>query len=138
MSNKPQKHKYGHFGIMTEAYRGGRRKLRPEYVPEMAAWLLSMGQRQERIAQQLRGKLVQGSFPGLQASLRYCRQAIQTVEWLIHVLNEPFDAGDWDAACYTVADFFGIGQTADVIPLPNVTALTLNQHRETPNGDHES
>lgn len=137
MANKPQLEKYGRFGQMTEAYRRSRRRLRREYVPEMAAWLLTMGMRQEKIARGLAGKAVQGSFPGLAASLRYCRQAIQTCEWLIHTLLEPFDAHDWDQATFSVAEHFGITQSSPVMDSPDVETLVLDQARESEYADDE-
>jgi hypothetical protein len=134
VGNKPQKNKYGAFGYLTEALTKGKRRIRREYVAEMSAWLLMMGCQQERVAAGLAEKLVKGSLPGMRSTLAYCRQSIQTIEWLIHVLGQSFPEKMWDQAATVVAESLEIEIDTPPLVNPPLKNLTLDTHPEPDDG----
>lgn len=137
LANKTQKYKYGFFTHLTEACSGGKERIKREFVPCLAAWLLLMGSRHEKTARHIEGTLMKGAYPGQQSMLRYARQSVQCVEHLIHALEEKFSRQEWYQAVDAIAEAFGIGLEDDPHPSHPVDTIRLAPYPERERGDQQ-
>jgi hypothetical protein len=96
------------FSHLTEALRRGRRRIKPEYVPELVSWLLVHSFRYERQLEKLKVPEHGTVDPYVVETFKYVRNSIAVIQHLINTLNEGFDKYDWLEATGRVGDELGI------------------------------
>ena len=105
------------FDALTEALRRGRRRIRRGYVPELAAYLLMISYRYERMAQSSRQVCKDSHDIKLKETIKYIHSVLSTIQILIDGLMDGWDKIDWERATDEVASNMGISPDQ---PLPSL------------------
>lgn len=120
MSGKSQKQKYGEFRVFVEWRRRGKWVIRPEFVPSVAAWLLMIGKKYERMAQGMRDRLAIVTVPGLKQSIDTVEVCCKNIQLLLDSLTDHFGNEDWQAAVKDICELMGIRPSSS--PMEEVPA----------------
>jgi len=85
--------------VLTEACQKMRQRIRREFIPEFAAWLLLTGQRYEHQVKTLEGDPRLRNLPSTAASIRWCKVATKVIDTLLAGLWETVPRHEWDDVC---------------------------------------
>lgn len=108
MAGKSKRKKFGEFRVFVEYMRRGKYRIRPEFVPSLAAYLLMIGGVYERTIRGMEQRLALDTVPGLPesiATLRICQNHLQR---MLDNLSQNFDAGDWQPAVASICQLMNI------------------------------
>lgn len=108
MSQQPKNQRVQNFNHLTEALRRGRRRIRPEYVPELAAYLFMLSRRYERMYNAARLACKDNKDARLASTLEYINNTIATLQTITNGLCDGFDGLAWTDATDTVSEQMGI------------------------------
>lgn len=108
MPGKSKNRRYGEFRVFVEWRKRGKWAIRPEFVPSLAAWLLMMGRRYERMVKGMEDKLAVKTIPGLAESAEVLRVCTSHVQRLLDALSENFDNDDWQSAVAEICQLMNI------------------------------
>lgn len=115
MPGKPKDTRYGEFRVFVEWMRKGKFRIRREFIPSLAAWLLMLGRRYEKMAQGMRDKLAVKQIPGLEESARVMEICTQHIQRLLNTLPENFDKDDWISSVSEICALMDITPTTTPI-----------------------
>jgi hypothetical protein len=98
MPNKSKKTRYAEFRVFTEWRRRGKWRIATAFVPSMAAWLLMIARRYERMIDGMERGNLTDTVPGLAESAKTLRVCIENIQRLMNTLPDNFDDADWKSA----------------------------------------
>lgn len=108
MSRLPNNQKVQNFSHLTEALRRGRRRIKPEYVPELAAYLYMLSRRYETMYAAARFACKDGKDARLKGTLKYINDTIATLQIIVNGLCDGFDGFAWQDAASAISSQMGI------------------------------
>lgn len=134
MAGKSKRRKYGEFRVFVENRGKGRFRIRPEFVPSMAAYLVMIGRVYQRAIDGMNNRLATDTVPGLPeavATLTACQRHLQR---LLDNLTNHFERDDWAAAVQQICNLMHI--QPDTSPIQEILDDTFaHQITEDVNGD---
>jgi hypothetical protein len=83
---------------LTEPLRRGRKRIKPEFIPELVAWLLVQSYQYERIVQHFRSLATRPDDEILKYNGEYAKHALSVLQSLINSLADGFDRFNWEEA----------------------------------------
>lgn len=128
MSKKSPKSAYGEFRMLVEWQRNNRRRIKPEAVPSIAAFLLMIGRRYQATADGLANDVTQKTVPGAPELLARAEVARDVCAALLRILPETFSATAWYEAVADTCAVMGIVPFQE--PPEDVPAAAFNQFAE--------
>lgn len=102
------------FELLTQALRRGRRRIRPEYVPELCAWLLMMSKRYENYHKQLKSSFAIPHDKNIRATMQYVGHCLRAIQELIDSLCDGFDGFAWRECTDVISSQLGIAIGSDL------------------------
>ena len=118
MPKLPKGQAVQNFNLLTEALRRGRRRIRPQYVPELVAWLVMKANLKDEFLHAARRAHQNPHDEYVAGITTYTRHCLSMLQQLINELCDGWDKHDWDSATNQVADELGI---VIGLPLPEST-----------------
>lgn len=108
MANKPKETFYTEARNIAEYVRRGKFKLRAEYVPGIAAWILMLARRQAKARESLANKLVTDAVPGMEEAIASLDKSLEVLAMLMRLLPENFGWQDWNPAVADINEMLGV------------------------------
>lgn len=96
------------FKRLTEPVRRGRRRVKEEFVPELAAWLVTMSLQYENIVDQSRHIATKPTDQALKDNTLYARHALAVIQTLINGLSDGMDGNNWRDAVRKIREYIGV------------------------------
>lgn len=96
------------FQHLTEKLRKGRQGVKPEYIPELTAWLLLQSASYDRCEQSVKQHARHMSDEYHEGMMLYYRHAQAVLKALLLSLEHGWERCHWNDACGKVADQLGI------------------------------
>lgn len=96
------------FQRITEPLRRGRRRVKPEYVPELAAWLVSQSFQYLRIVEHFQTIQTRPEDAQLILNGEYAKHALSVIQTLINGLSSGIDGNNWREAVAQIREYLGV------------------------------
>lgn len=111
------------FALLTEGVTGGRKRIRREYLPELAAWLHMRAQEYTKILERIGGARERLADPTLLNAREHALSALAVMSTLLRTLGDGFGRGPWEESRAYIADVMGIEIDQ---PLPDIDKVRLS------------
>lgn len=108
MAGKPKATRFGEFRLMVEYMKRGKFRIRPEFQPSIAAYLLMMGNVYQKAIQGMESRLALETVPALEGAVDTLRTCQRHIARLMAVLPQNFDVSDWSLAVAEVTELLGL------------------------------
>ena len=96
------------FSRLTEPWRNQRVGIRPDFVPEMAAWLLIHAKQYERTLSGIQRMDYRTTDPYVLGMRDHIRHALSTLQTLMDALGSGWERCYWNEATSVVSEHLGI------------------------------
>lgn len=108
MARHKANREFAEFRQLSEWWQGKKRGWKPQFIPEIVAWLYVQAARYKKQSESIPAQCRRSGDTSVAAFLAHQRVAIRVIEDLIREVHDGWSAFDWNDAVEEVSKAYGI------------------------------